>query len=408
MDAKRPNKVRILWLSNGRRSPTGYGNQTDLFTPLLHHHHNYHCDIFAFYGQEGSPTIDQDGILTLPRVLDAYGNDVVRGHFGYRQSDVVVSLIDPFVLNPDIVGELPWVAWAPVDTSPVRPGNVAVLKRAKQVWAMSRFGEARLKEAGLENVAYVPHGVDMQAFQPYSKETARAEAARMLKRNLGSRFVVFMNAANKGYPSRKGFMYAFEAFKRLGERWSEHGFEPEDRPLLWLHTEEKGIYQGENLIEALEMAGIAPEDYVFSPQYPYVTGMFGPEHLNMMYNAADVLLCTSLGEGFCIPLIEAQAAGCPTIAPEWSATEELANYLIEPAGPMFMGDGTQMMIPDIESIVTALLEVADENPDPDAMRVRVGAYERHHVFSRYMLPALETLAQRLGLRETGNVASEVG
>jgi glycosyltransferase involved in cell wall biosynthesis len=50
---------------------------------------------------------------------------------------------------------------------------------------------------------------------------------------------------------------------------------------------------------------------------------FSDQHMARLYNTFDVLLSVSMAEGFCIPLIEAQACGVPVITGEWGATGEL-------------------------------------------------------------------------------------
>jgi hypothetical protein len=71
--------MRILWVSNAGRVPTGYGNQTALFTNLIKESGN-EVTVFAFYGVEGSPVYDENGILNLPRLVHPYGNDIVDSH----------------------------------------------------------------------------------------------------------------------------------------------------------------------------------------------------------------------------------------------------------------------------------------------------------------------------------------
>ena len=50
-------------------------------------------------------------------------------------------------------------------------------------------------------------------------------------------------------------------------------------------------------------------------------------HLNILYNKALCLLYPSEYEGFGIPILEAQKAGCPVVAYNSGATKEVAgNY----------------------------------------------------------------------------------
>ena len=92
-------------------------------------------------------------------------------------------------------------------------------------------------------------------------------------------------------------------------------------------------------------------------------------HLNLMdnqfvaeaMNAMDVLLNTSMSEGFGIPIIEAQACGVPVIASDHSSMPELtqSGWL---AGGDRWWDGEQMsfaIMPSVASILERLEEAYD-------------------------------------------------
>ena len=57
-------------------------------------------------------------------------------------------------------------------------------------------------------------------------------------------------------------------------------------------------------------------------QYRYLLG-FDEQHMRATFNAFDVLLSVSRGEGFGIPILEAQACGTPVIVGDWTAMSEL-------------------------------------------------------------------------------------
>jgi D-inositol-3-phosphate glycosyltransferase len=58
-------------------------------------------------------------------------------------------------------------------------------------------------------------------------------------------------------------------------------------------------------------------------------GRVTEEGLNLMYNAADLVLSTSLGEGWGLSLVEGAAAGCPIAAPNHSGCKEVMDGLID-------------------------------------------------------------------------------
>lgn len=398
--------MRILWQSNGRRAPTGYGNQTNLFLPEIKQA-GYEPYLFATYGTEGSPTIDEDGIVSLPRWVDAWGNDIVHMHMQYTKAELLITLIDPFILDRQVYGQLPWCAWTPVDSEPVLPGNVRALRAARWIWAMSRFGENQLRQAGFENVVYVPHGVDTEKYKPIDRVAARQRLQEVLHSDLEGKFLIVMNSANKGQPSRKGFAEGLEAFGLLQKSYSD--------AVLYIHTELRGTY-GEHLPDTIAALGIDPATVLFPPQYNYIMGLIQESYLNDVYNAADVYLQTSHGEGFGIPIVEAQAAGCPVLVSDFSAMRELCL-----SGGYFSGmrfahaPGAWQFIPNVRDVKAMLESFKSATPDyhqymRDEARTKALDYDYKIVAERYMMPAIagmqaqiqaqkDRLTERAAMRE---------
>lgn len=79
--------------------------------------------------------------------------------------------------------------------------------------------------------------------------------------------------------------------------------------------------------------------------------------LARLYANAVALICTSLYEGFGIPLVEAMACGCPVIAPNTSSIPEVvgdAALLFDPNDPQDLGRQIDRVIND-SSILTKLV-----------------------------------------------------
>jgi glycosyltransferase involved in cell wall biosynthesis len=58
------------------------------------------------------------------------------------------------------------------------------------------------------------------------------------------------------------------------------------------------------------------------------TAKLGEEHIRNLYNTADMMLTTTLGEGWGFALTEALACGCPIAAPRHTACEEIMTKLM--------------------------------------------------------------------------------
>ncbi|MEP7287939.1 MAG: glycosyltransferase [Chloroflexota bacterium] len=381
--------AKYLFASNARHMITGYGNQTNLFAPMIKRS-GREIAIFAFYGQEGAPTVDQDGILTLPRMEQEFGNDIVLGHYQYVKADVVLSLIDPRELDPEVYAQMNWCAWSPIDSTPASPANLSSLQAARWIWVLSKFGQAQLQAANL-NSTYVPHGVDVDLFRPIDRAAARHTLSEALRVDLDGKFIVMVNAANRDSPSRKGFYETFAAFKLFAESHPD--------ALLYMHTRQQNFGRGEDLAQVAALVGLDPTKIIYAPQYALKAGFLTPDYLNAAYNACDVLFSTSHAEGFGLPLIEAQAAGCPVVVTDSSAMSELVFAGKKIRAMAYMPQvGYTWQRPIVEEAADQL-SWAYENWHNEGLRAQARdgalAYDYRVVFSTYMLPALEQIEAEL-------------
>jgi glycosyltransferase involved in cell wall biosynthesis len=265
--------------------------------------------------------------------------------------------------------------------------------------AMSRFGQDKLREAGLDPL-YVPHAINTEVYKPVPKAEAR-EKTGMPK----DAFIVGMVAANKGNPSRKCFAEAFQAFKVFHDR------HPDSR--LYLHCEMSGMFDGVNLPDLMASVGLSRDAVMFVDQYRAVHYPYDHETMANIYSSLDVLLLASAGEGFGIPVVEAQACGVPVIVSDFSAQPELVG-----AGWTVSGRRTYtalkawQFLPDVEEIVDALCrayargEVGRQRMGKRARTFAEG-YDIRRVLEEHMLPTLREGAERFEERKPAAVEPQL-
>src|SRR5690606_38741626 len=104
-----------------------------------------------------------NGVEVLPASHDGYGNDMLAAHIDHYKPDLTVSLIDVWVLPDEFLSSPKTAAWVPIDHNPIPPLVLDKLRKTRQIWAMSRFGERLMKQEGLKPF-YVPHGVDTEVY----------------------------------------------------------------------------------------------------------------------------------------------------------------------------------------------------------------------------------------------------
>lgn len=384
-------KPRLLWHSNAPWSPTGYGMQTSLFLPLLQDHYDIACS--SFYGLEGAP-IRWENIPVFPGLGGEYGNDVLPQHAarffdGDPRGGLVVSLMDVWVLDPEMPRQLNMACWVPVDHDPAPPKVVDFFVQSDAVpIAMSRFGELAL---GRLDPLYVPHGVDTEVYKPMDRSSAREKSFPK------GAFVVGMVAANKGRPSRKGFPQALQAFAKFAEK--------HDNAFLYLHTQmDPNIGQGENLPALVQRLDIPVDRIRIADQYTMLHNPYSHADMSRIYGAMDCLLNCSWGEGFGVPVLEAQSCGVPAIVTDFSAMPEVcgAGWKVSHQ-PYWTGLGSWQAIPDVDDIVSALeecyaLKSWQRQKLSQTARKHAMEYDSRRVLKQFMLPALRVATQRFEAR----------
>lgn len=376
--------MKILFLSNAAHVPTGYGNQTQVNVPRLKAL-GHDLSVMAFYGLQGAPS-NWDGILVLPASHNAYGNDVIVADAMYVQADIVISLMDVWVLANEVMQQVQWYPWLPVDHDPAPPAVLDSLKVARRPICYAQFGVRMLKDAGLDPL-YVPHSVDRSVYHPLD----RAEARKTLGFK-ADEFVVGLVAANKGEPSRKAFDQQIRAFAEFQRRHKD--------AVLYLHTDMLGV-QGENIRRIIELAELPKEAVVEVPGYRYARGFIPWSWMAQAYNAFDVLLHATRGEGFGLAIIEAQACGCPVIVTNFSAMPELVTdglgWKVGWSDKTFSQDSYQV-IPSVPEIVDALEQAYTRRGDADhraAVAKTMDAYDADFVANRYWKPVLATIEREV-------------
>jgi glycosyltransferase involved in cell wall biosynthesis len=293
----------------------------------------------------------------------------------------MISLMDTWVMNPEeYPRQLRWVPWYPVDHDPMPQIVRGKVSQAYKRITFSKHGVEKTHEAGLD-CYYIPHGIETDIFKPKDKAEAREHMGLP-----NDKFVVGTVAMNKGNPSRKCFVEMMDAFARF------HARHPESIYVLQTDRGE-GIDGMINLPELVRNMGLIDgQDVVFCNQYQNMVG-FPPEYMAEFYNALDVHLITTRGEGFGIPVLESQACGTPVITGGWTACKELffAGQMLDPekdAEREYSGLASWQFRPRVGAIEAAL-EAEYQRPSDGSIGVeRAQEYNADLVTEKYWKPIL--------------------
>lgn len=305
--------------------------------------------MFAWYGLQGG-VHEVNGFRVYPAGVDPYGNDIIDAHAKDFGANIIISLIDVWVMRDTARKVAPalWLPWTPIDHDPIPEAVLNALQGAHLTLSYSKWGRDMLNAAGVAN-EYIPHGVEPNIFKVIDSPDDVQRFKREVLQCAPDAHLTVMVAANKGYPDRKGFQVQLRSWAQFAK----------DKPhaKLYIHTEPTTMYGGIDFAKLCANLGIG-DRVIFPQRYQYYKG-FPQEYLAMLYNAADAYLGAGMSEGFGIPIIEAQACGTPVIVTDFSAMPELVKrgFKIAPADMFWTPMNSWQAWPDVHGIKDALEEL---------------------------------------------------
>lgn len=302
-------------------------------------------------GYKGQP-IPIDGFTLHP--CNLRGGDVFGAYQGQelareRRATAVLLLNDLWMLKNYMNALRPVreelgtkvVAYCPLDGRLPDPSLMAPFEPVDRFVAYTEFGRRELSGAvtqltaagarfGFDRIDVIPHGIDVAAFRPLGGRRAVRQqlfAGRADVHELEGAFIVL----NANRPvERKRVDLTIDGFARFARG------KPNVR--LYLHHAILLPGERERIDGWIDAAGI--RDRVIMPDEVGRGEITSDERLNLIYNACDVGLTTTMGEGWGLVSLEHGATGAAQIVPRHSACEEIWD------GAALMIDPIQRGVPD--------------------------------------------------------------
>ena len=306
--------------------PSGYATVLNGFLPVLAGRYEVHVFALTYQGPPvGGPW------QVHPNALfgDVWGMYQIERLVAEIRPELVLFVYDAilYLTNQQVFDEARprprVVLYCPIDGRAPEPSFLARLAALDRLVLFTESARGLVRAASpapLPGIDVIPHGVDTGLFRRL--DLTRAAARRLLfpgRRDLDDAFLV-LNANRNAL--RKRVDLTIEGFARFA-RGKPEGV------LLCLHMDRHDHFE---LADLARQHGVAERILYTAGDTGHPD--FAPERLNLLYNACEVGVNTSGGEGWGLVAFEHAAAGGAQIVPRHSACAELwsgAAMLLEPA-----------------------------------------------------------------------------
>ena len=300
---------------------------------------NIQLDICAI-NYFGEPYTEDDGTYVISAVKSAPKKDDF-GRFGFLKILKDTDEYDGIFIIQDLGVILPIVPilktikeekiannkkqfksifYFPVD-APLVEKLTEGLEFFDSIVAYTEYGRnevLRLKPELKKKLKVIPHGNDSKKFFPLPQNEILEFRKEYFGRN-ADKFIV--TNVNRNQP-RKDIPTTIFSFIEAKKQWEEHQIEKQ--PFLYLHLHAKDPMGWDIRCILAQTDLIEGEDYKLLDIHLANNGA-SIEMLNKIYNASDVYLTTTLGEGWGLTLTEAMATKTPIICPKSTSFIEMTD-----------------------------------------------------------------------------------
>jgi len=373
-------KIKVLAYCDAPTCATGFGTVSRNIFEGLYKTGRYEIDILGI-NYWGDPTSVPYRIWptgTNPQ-KDPYGRQKVLNMIPRMEFDILFLLQDSFILEfvPKLINHLRTntdkkfksILYYPVD-SIIKQSWAENIAPADYLVAYSEFGKQEtLKRIDRDDIMIIPHGANTREFFPIPGDGINQFKSQYFG-PYKDHFIITNVNRNQQRKDIPRTIRAFKEFRKIV---------PES--LLYLHMAVKD--QGWDLGEVCKYMGLdITKDVIFPKNFGPNQG-YPREILNMIYNCSDVVVSTTLGEGFGLAWMEAMAAKRPIIMPANTMLPEFINeetgWLVKSGNnpslwtTIQFDNEVQRPLTDVEDMVKVLKEVHD-NPE-EAKRRAENAYK---------------------------------
>lgn len=289
---------------------------------------------------------------------DPYGRKKVCSMIPNMEFDILFFLQDTFILDfvPPLVNHLKSkhkfksICYYPVDGTP-KKGWIENVEPVDYLVSYTKFGKDMSNKVHPnnkhgENIRIIPHGVNTNDFHPIDK----AIVSQFREQYFGANNKKFIFTNVNRNQQRKDIPRTIAAFKLFKDQVS-------DDALLYLHMARKD--QGWDLEEVCKAYNLdIRKDVVFPENFGPNKGY--PLHVvNLIYNASDCIVSSTLGEGWGLSWVEAMASKTPVIMPNNTA---MSDHITEDIGYLVNSgkdENLKIIIKNDNDVIRPMVDVYD-------------------------------------------------
>lgn len=315
-------KIKLLFYGDAPTVATGFGTVTRNILQGLHQTGKYDISVLGV-NYWGDPHPYPYPIWPIGiGGKDPYGRqrafDMMAKNLEF---DVLFLFQDTFILESFMGKGLPQlrqskdfttISYFPIDGAPKKTW-VDCMNSCDVPVTYTEFGR---KESILtcpeiaDKLRVIPHGANIKDFYPLPEAAATEFRQSYFGKQAGKFIITNVNRNQQ----RKDIPRTLLAFRELKKR----------RPntVLYLHMAPQD--QGWNLPEVVKGVGLALNEDVLLPGNNFGPNQGYPiEVVNEIYNASDVVMSTTVGEGWGLSTVEAMACKTPIVFPDNTSLNEI-------------------------------------------------------------------------------------
>jgi D-inositol-3-phosphate glycosyltransferase len=326
-------KIKVLAYCDAPTCATGFATVSRNILMGLYNTGRYDIEVLGinYWGDKHEFPWWQH-IMGLNPDKDPYGRKKAFNMIVAMEYDLLFFLQDTFILSflPQLHDQLSTVGrcfrsvcYFPVDGVPYEDW-IKNINVCDYPVAYSEFGKRMSKEVypNVKDLIVIPHGANTSDYFPVHKKEADSFRSQFFG-NVSNNFIFTNLNRNQ---QRKDIPRTIAAFAELKKDIKDI--------TLYLHMAKED--QGWKLDQVVKNYGLNTDEDVIFPSNFNVNQGYPRNIVNLIYNASDCVVSTSLGEGMGLSWLEAMATKTPVIMPDNTAMSEFITedrgYLVKSGG----------------------------------------------------------------------------